>query len=143
MPKRKRTRKKVPQGPKHSLPVGFWAQVGAVFLVAVSILFIVAWFGAGGPVLEWINNAALKTVGYATYILPLLFIYVAVEVFRAEENKLPFVMRFAAALTIVWVAGFFGLMKIDACKTTVVFYDAVMNSAMLALVDSGVAAFIY
>ena len=143
MPKRKRTRKKVPQGPKHSLPIGFWAQVGAVFLVAISILFIVAWFGAGGPVLEWINNAALKTVGYATYILPLLFIYVAVEVFRAEENKLPFVMRFATALTIVWVAGLFGLMKNDAGQTTGGFVGDGVNSAMLALVDAGVAAFIY
>lgn len=143
MPKRKRTRKKVPQGPKHSLPVGFWAQVGAVFLVAVSILFIVAWFGAGGPVLEWINNTALKTVGYATYILPLLFVYVAVEVFRAEENKLPFVMRFATALTIVWVAGLFGLMKNEAGQTTGGFVGDGINSAMLALVDSGVAAFIY
>lgn len=144
MPKRKRTRKsKAPQGPKHSLPVGFWAQVGAVFLVAVSILFIVAWFGAGGPVLEWINNTALKTVGYATYILPFLFVYVAVEVFRAEENKLPFVMRFATALTIVWVAGLFGLMKNDDGQTTGGFVGDGINSAMLALVDSGVAAFIY
>lgn len=143
MPKRKRTRKKVPHGPKHSLPVGFWAQVGAVFLVAISILFIVAWFGAGGPVLEWINGMALKTVGYATYILPLLFIYVAVEVFRADENKLPFVMRFATALTIVWVAGLFGLMKNDQGQTTGGFIGDGVNSAMLALVDSGVAAFIY
>lgn len=112
-------------------------------MVAISILFIVAWFGAGGPVLEWINNTALKTVGYATYILPLLFIYVAVEVFRAEENKLPFVMRFATALTIVWVAGLFGLMKNDAGQTTGGLVGDGVNSAMLALVDSGVAAFIY
>jgi S-DNA-T family DNA segregation ATPase FtsK/SpoIIIE len=145
MPKRKRTsrKSKANQAPKHSLPVGFWAQVGAVFLVAVSILFVVAWFGAGGPVLEWINNTALKTVGYATFILPLLFVYVAVEVFRAEENKLPFVMRFATALTIVWVAGLFGLMKNDEGQTTGGFVGDGINSAMLALVDSAVAAFIY
>lgn len=111
--------------------------------MAVSILFIVAWFGAGGPVLEWINNTALKTVGYATFILPLLFVYVAVEVFRAEENKLPFVMRFATALTIVWVAGLFGLMKNDEGQTTGGFVGDGINSAMLALVDSAVAAFIY
>lgn len=112
-------------------------------MVAVSILFVVAWFGAGGPVLEWINNTALKTVGYATFILPLLFVYVAVEVFRAEENKLPFVMRFATALTIVWVAGLFGLMKNDEGQTTGGFVGDGINSAMLALVDSAVAAFIY
>ena len=112
-------------------------------MVAISILFIVAWFGAGGPVLEWINNTALKTVGYATYILPFLFVYVAVEVFRAEENRLPFVMRFATALTIVWVAGLFGLMKNDDGQATGGFVGDGINSAMLALVDSGVAAFIY
>jgi len=145
MPKRKRTSRKTKAklAPKHSLPVGFWAQVGAVFLIAISILFVVAWFGAGGPVLEWLSGVALKTVGYAMYIVPLLFVYVAVEVFRAEENKLPFVMKFATALMIVWAAGLFGLMKNDAGQTTGGFVGDAVNSAMLALVDGGVAAFVY
>lgn len=104
---------------------------------------MVAWFSAGGPVLEWLSGVALKTVGYAMYILPLLFVYVAVEVFRAEENKLPFVMKFATALMIVWAAGLFGLMKNDAGQTTGGFVGDAVNSAMLALVDGGVAAFVY
>ena len=112
-------------------------------MVAISILFIVAWFGAGGPVLEWLNDVALKTVGYGMYIVPLLFVYVAVEIFRAEENKLPFVMKFATALMIAWVAGLFGLMKNEAGETTGGFVGDAANSAMLALVDGGVAAFIY
>lgn len=145
MPKRKRTsrKKQLQKGPKHSLPAGFWAQVWAVFLVAVSILLVIAWFGAGGPVLEWVNDATQKTVGYTMYTLPILFVYVAVEIFRAEENKLPFVMKFATLLMIVWVAGLFGLMKNDAGQTTGGFVGDSINSAMLALVDSGVAAFIY
>lgn len=142
--KRKSTRgKKAATAPKHALPVGFWAQVGAVFLIAVSILFVVAWFKAGGPVLEWLHDAAMNSVGYAVYIIPLLFVYIAVEIFRAEENKLPFVVKLATALLIVWFAGIFGLMKNAEGETTGGFVGQTVNSGMLALVDSGVAAFIY
>lgn len=101
--KKKSTRgkNKKATAPQHSLPSGFWAQVGAVFLVAISILLVVAWFGAGGPVLDWLHQLALSTIGYAVYVVPLLFIYVAVEIFRAENNKIPFVVKFATALLIV------------------------------------------
>ncbi len=143
--KRKSTRKKAPvkAAPRHSLPDGFWAQVGAVFLIAISILFVVAWFGAGGPILEWLHQAAINTVGYAVYILPLLFVYIAVEIFRADNNRISFVVKFAAFLMIVWFAGLFGLMKSAEGKTTGGFIGDIANGAMLALVDSGVAAFVY
>lgn len=129
--------------PRHSLPSGFWAQVGAVFLVAISLLSVLAWFGAGGPILEWLHGVTLRGVGYAIYVVPLLFIYIAVETFRAEENKLPFVVKLATALLIVWFAGLFGLMKNDEGKATGGFVGDVVNSGALALVDVGVAAFIY
>jgi S-DNA-T family DNA segregation ATPase FtsK/SpoIIIE len=143
--KRKSTRKKAPvkAAPQHSLPDGFWAQVGAVFLVAISVLFVVAWFGAGGPILEWLHQAALNTVGYAVYMLPLLFVYIAVEIFRAENNRISFVVKFAAFLMIVWFAGLFGLMKSTEGKTTGGFIGDIANGAMLNLVDSAVAAFMY
>jgi len=146
MAKRKKSahsRGKKPAAPSHSLPTGFWAQVGAVFLIAISILFVVAWFGAGGPVLEWLYNAALGAIGYAVYVVPALFVYIAVEIFRAEENRLSFIVKFATALLIVWVAGLFGLMKNDVGKTTGGFVGSGINHIVLALVNSGVAAFIY
>lgn len=145
MAKKKNSRKKAPvkSSPQHMLPAGFWSQVGAVFLVAISILLIVAWFGAGGPVLEWLHATSLSLIGYAVYIIPLLFVYVAVEIFRAENNKLPLVMKFATALFIVWTAGLFGLMKDSAGDPTGGLVGAAANSAMLALVNSSIAAFIY
>jgi len=129
--------------PQHSLPAGFWSQVGAVGLLAVSVLFVLAWFGTGGPILEWLHDAALSSVGYAVYVIPLLFVYIAVEVFRAEENRLPFVMKLGTALLIIWFAGLFGLMKDAAGNPTGGFVGEMTNSATLALVDKGVAAFIY
>ncbi|HEY5695242.1 MAG TPA: DNA translocase FtsK 4TM domain-containing protein [Candidatus Saccharimonadales bacterium] len=129
--------------PQHSLPAGFWSQVGAVFLIAVSLLFVLAWFGTGGPILEWLHKATLATIGYAMYVIPVLFIYMAIETFRAEENRLPFVMKLATALLIVWFAGLFGLMKDSAGQPTGGFVGKLTNDGMLALVNSGVAAFIY
>lgn len=142
--KRKSTRKKAANtGPKHSLPAGFWQQVTAVALIAISILLIVAWFGAGGPILEWVQTSALDAIGYAVYVIPILFVYVAVEIFRAQSNRLPLVMKLATFLLIIWFAGLFGLMKNDAGETTGGFTGELVNSGMLALVESPVAAFIY
>jgi len=147
MAKRKkssRSRGKAKQStPQHSLPSGFWAQVGAVGLLAISVLFALAWFDTGGPVLEWLHDATLSTIGYAIYVIPLLFVYTAIEIFRAEGNKLPFVMKLATTMLIVWFAGIFGLMTDADGKATGGFVGDTVNSAALAMVNRGVAAFIY
>jgi S-DNA-T family DNA segregation ATPase FtsK/SpoIIIE len=139
-----RSRKRsAPQAPQHALPQGFWAQVGALFLIAFSLILILSWFHIGGPILDWLNTAALNTIGYATYVVPLVFIYVAIEIFRAEDNRLPFVMKLATAVSLVWFAGLFGLLKNADGKTTGGFVGDTVNSGMLMLVNMGVAAFIY
>ena len=142
MAKKKKSRKKVaPKGPSHKLPAGFWQQVAALGLIAISILLIVAWFGVGGPVLEWVQQTAMTVIGYAVYAVPLLFVYVGIEIFRAEENRLPLVMKLAAALLLVWLAGLFGLMKEQPSRGGWVGDN--VNQMMLQLVDGPVAAFIY
>lgn len=141
--KKRSTRKSAPPAPKHTLPVGFWSQVGALFLIAFSFLLILGWFHLGGPVLDWLYQAALAVIGYAVYVVPILFIYVAVEIFRAEENRLPLAMRLATGFSLVWFAGLFGLMKNAQGQTTGGFIGDIVNSGLLLLVNSGVAAFIY
>lgn len=141
--KKKRSTKRSSSQPEHQLPGGFWRQVGAVILIALSLLLVVAWFGAGGPILDWLSDASLATIGYATYVLPVLFIYLAVETFRAEKNRLPFVVKFAALLLVGWFAGLFGLMSDASGEATGGFVGNTLNSGMLALVDTAVAAFIY
>lgn len=147
MPKKKksqsRKKKSAPVAPQHSLPNGFWAQVGALILIAISILFVVSWFNAGGPVLLWLHDAAITSVGYSLYIVPILFIYVSVEIFRAENNRLPFVMKFATASAIIWFSSLFGLLKNGSGQTTGGFIGDSVNGLILQLVNSGVAAFIY
>jgi len=137
-------KKSAPQSPQHTLPAGFWSQVGAILLIAFSLLLILSWFGLGGPILDWLYTTSMSVIGYAVYVVPLVFIYVAVETFRAEDNRLPFVMKTATVLSLVWFAGLFGLLKAADGKTTGgAIGDFVNNSAMLMLVDRGVAAFVY
>ncbi len=147
MAKKKKTtrgKKAVASKPQHALPAGFWAQVGAVALIAVSILYIVAWFGAGGPVLDWVQATSLQLIGYAVYVLPILFVYVAVEIFRAEDNKLPLIMKLATGLLVVWCAGLFGLMKDNSGDPTGGWVGGLLNDhAMLVMVNTTVGAFIY
>lgn len=142
--KRKSTRKKsVSTAPKHDVPSGFWAQVGAVLLVVLSLLLVVAWFGVGGPVLEWLHKATLSMLGYAMYGLPILLIYIAVEIFRAENNRLPLAMKLAAILEVVWLSGLFGLLKTPTRPNAGGFIGDTANRAMSAMVDPGIAALIY
>jgi S-DNA-T family DNA segregation ATPase FtsK/SpoIIIE len=142
MAKRRKTKKKaVKSTPTHKLPAGFWQQVTALVLIAISVLLVVAWFGVGGPVLDWVQATALSLIGFAVYTVPILFVYVAVEIFRAEQNKLPVVMNVATALILVWFAGLFGLM--EATPSHGGWVGDNMNDLMLSLVESPVAAFIY
>lgn len=144
--KKKRSASKkrvVNNAPQHVLPDGFWAQVGAVLLIVFSLLIILGWFGLGGPVLDWLNQTTVATIGYGVYVVPIVFIYVAVEVFRAEGNRIPFVMKLATAVELVWFAGLFGLLKNDDGKTTGGFVGETVNSGMLMLANPGLAAFIY
>lgn len=112
-------------------------------MIAVSLLFVVTWFGAGGPVLDWIYQATLDTIGYAVYVIPVLFIYVAVEIFRAEENRLPFVMKLATVTSIVWFAALFGLLQKGEGTSTGGYVGDLVNSGVLTLVNAGVAVFVY
>ncbi len=142
--KKKRTPKKSSkQTPQHSLPHGFWDQVGAVALIAGSLLLVVAWFGVGGPILNWMQTAVLDTIGYATYAVPFVGLYIAIETLRAENNRLPFIVKLASVVLMVWTAGLFGLIQQADGTSAGGFIGDTANSAMLQLVNNGVAVFVY
>ncbi len=142
--KRKTKKKSAPAKPQHKLPAGFWQQVTALLLIAFSVLLIVAWFGAGGPILEWVQQTSLKFIGNAVYVVPFLFVYVGVEIFRAEQNKLPFIMKAAAVLLIVWFAGLSGLwFKTDAGEAAGGWIGNSINDLMFQLVSIPIAGFVY
>lgn len=145
MAKKKKSRKKqiVDSGPKHALPEGFWSQIGALLLIALSLLFIVAWFNTGGPVPEWLHDTTLSLIGYSLYIVPIFAIYIAIETFRSEDNKLPLQVKIASATVILWFSGLFGLIKNSSGDGSGGALGDFINSFMLAVFDTGLAAFFY
>ena len=150
--KRKRTNKSKKSLPatQHILPEGFWPQVSGVLLVVVGVLLMVAIFGAGGPFLAWLLHISMTTFGLATYILPLVCLFIAVSIFQSEHNRLPFVMKFATLLLIVWLSGLFGLMSVDPHSSTLAAQGEgggllgwVVNQGMLALLNVSTGSLVY
>ena len=149
MAKRKKHSKKVVK-PEHAVPDGFWRQTWAVVLVVLALLLIVGMFGAGGPLLDWLLGVSKTLFGVATYILPLLFVFIAVSTFRAEENRLAAVVKFASLLLVIWLSGLLGIFMTDPDSSELAQTGAggglagwLINQAMLTLVNSSVASFIY
>lgn len=144
--KKKTTKGKKPAAkatPQHVLPAGFWAQMGAVALLAVSVLLVVAWFGAGGPTINWLHAMLLGLIGYAVYALPVLFVYMAVEIFRADKNKLPLAVKIGVFAEVLWLSGLSGLFRTQNNDPAGGWLGGVANSITLGLVDKPIAIFIY
>lgn len=141
--KKRKNSKQKQSAPEFLLPAGFWQQVGAIALIALAFLLVVAWFGAGGPALQWLNDTLLQFVGYSVYLLPFLFIYLAVEVFRSENNKLSWALKLTSILLVLWLSGLSGLYTDASGNATGGFIGQVINKVMLGIVSGGVAAFIY
>ena len=111
---------------------------------------MVAIFGAGGPFLAWLLHISMTTFGLATYILPLVCLFIAVSIFQSEHNRLPFVMKFATLLLIVWLSGLFGLMSVDPHSSTLATQGEgggllgwVVNQGMLALLNVSTGSLVY
>ena len=127
----------------HELPGGFWRQVIALIMIAIAILLVLTWFGSGGSILNAIRDGGLFLIGYASYLLPALLVYLAILIFRSDDNRIPAMIWVASILTIVWFAGAFGIPTIGEANPTGGILGEVLNGAITQLVEPGVAIFVY
>ncbi len=114
MAKRKKRASKAKANKKsvqHTLPDGFWPQVGAVVLVVLALLLILGMMGSGGAFPVGTYDVTRAIFGWAIFVLPVLFIYRAVQIFRAENNKIPGVVTGGTILFVSLTAGFVQLMS--------------------------------
>ncbi len=109
----KSTKSSKSSAPKHKLPDGFWPQVWAVVLVILAFLLTLGIANTGGVFPVATKEFVAYMLGWAMYVLPLLLVFRAVQVFQAEENKVPAVVTAATVLFMVFVAGFMQLMSPD------------------------------
>lgn len=147
--KRKTIKKSKKTTAQHVLPTGFWAQVIGVVLIVAALLIVVAMFNAGGPVLGVIFNACLITIGWTTYILPILLVLVAIEIFRAEENKLSVVVPIATVLLVLWLSGFLQLFAADPKNLDQAvagsgggYFGWLLDQALLSMLSVPIAGFV-
>lgn len=141
--KGKKSAKSTKKSESYGLPVGFWAQVSAVFLIIVSFLMVLSWFDSGGSAPHFIHTHLMKFMGYTVFVMPLILIFNAVEIFRSEDNKLSGVVISSSILMVLWMSGLFGLVRNESGLYSGGFLGELSNKLMLGMVNSAVAGIIY
>ena len=141
---KKRSKAKAATPKKSTLPAGFWAQVGAVVLGFFSFFLVLGWFGYGGNIIIAIHNGLMTFMGWATYFLPAILIFICVEIFRNEQNKFPVAKTIALVFVLMFISGLFGLFKGRSGLTFGGMTGSFLNGFALQMVNSVVAVlFIY
>ena len=125
---------------KQELPGGWGQQVLALILLAISVILIATWFSGE-------QNQAYKIVfsviGNGMYVLPFLFTYLAVKIFRSEDNRLPVVVWIVSILLIAFAAGASGVSTFGEQGAHGGAVGEWMNELVLPMLGQGVAVFVY
>ena len=127
MPKKKRksSKRQTKEVPvEHELPGGFWRQIAAVLMIALAIFFVATWFGHGGN-------------GSAAYFIPAFLVYLAVKIFRSENNRVAIPVYIASLLMVVWISG------IAAIWGGGGLLGSWLNGLCMQVLDQAVVIFIY
>lgn len=134
--KRANTRKK--EAPvEYELPGGFWRQVVAILMIAVALFCVITWFGQGGTVLNNIHNFVYQGLGFGTYFIPLLLVYIAIKKLRADDNRVAIPVYFAGILMVLWISG------VGAIWQNGGIVGNWLNSLFTNVLNQGVVIFIY
>ena len=141
--KRGRRKKSEEVTNSHELPGGFWRQIMALLMICVAIVFVVTWMGKGGPVLKNVNDVFLNVFGYTTYLFPVILVYLAVMIFRAQNNRLDASVWIASTLMIFWFSGIFGVPSYGKVNPTGGVVGEGLNSVTIKALGSGVSIFVY
>ena len=122
---------------EYELPGGFWHQLFAVFMIALALFFVITWFGHGGSFLNTVHESILKGIGFATYFIPMLLVYLAVKIFRSDTNRVAIPVYIAGIFMLLWITG------IGAIWNNGGIVGDWLNSIMLKALDQGFVIVIY
>ena len=140
MPKKKRKsskRQTKEVSVEHELPGGFWRQIVAILMIALALFFVITWFGHGGTVLNVVHKFIMDGIGFAAYCIPALLVYLAVKIFRSENNRVAIPVYIASILMLLWIAG------IAAIWGGGGIVGNWLNDLAIKVLDQGVVIFIY
>jgi len=138
---RKKTTKK--STPEYELPGGFWRQILAILMLLLAVVLVISWMGDGGDLLKVTDNILNEWIGKARYLLPVLLAWLAVKIFRSDNNRLPPVMWTASILMIFWAAGVFGLSTVGQTHPNGGMVGEWLNSFIVQILNPSAAVIIY
>ena len=122
---------------EHELPGGFWRQVVAILMIALALFFVVTWFGQGGTVLNEVHKFILNALGFATYFIPAILVYLGIKKLRVDDNRIAIPVYIASILMILWISGIATIWQNGG------IVGNWLNSLMLNVLSQGVVIFIY
>ncbi len=137
---RKKNTRKTPQ---HELPGGFWRQIVAIMMLFVAVILIFTWLGDGGDLLNTTDKIFEEWIGRARYLIPALLAWLAVKIFRSDNNRLPPVMWTMSILMVLWGAGAFGLSTVGQPHPNGGIVGEWLNGFMVQILNPSVAIIIY
>ncbi len=137
--KRKKSKKRSTKEvrPEHELPGGFWRQICAVIMIALALFFVITWFGHGGTALNEIHKFFINIIGSAAYFIPALLVYLAIKIFRSEDNRVAIPVYIASFLMIFWISGIAAIWQNGGVV------GKWLNGLATNVLDQGVVIFIY
>ncbi len=122
---------------EHELPGGFWRQICAVLMMALALFFVVTWFGHGGSALKVTDEFMQSALGFGSRVIPALLVYLAIKIFRAENNRVAIPVYLASILQVVWISGAAAIWNNGGVVGTW------LNDLMLKVLDQAAVIFIY
>lgn len=125
---------------KQELPGGWGQQVFALVLIALSVVLIATWFS--GEKNE-VYRIVFSVVGNAMYVLPFLFVCLAVKIFRSEDNRLPIIVWIVSILLIAFAAGASGVSTYGQKGAHGGAIGEWLNEMFLPMFGAGAAIFVY
>ncbi len=132
--------------PTHSVPGGFWPQVGAILMIVFALLLVLGLFQVGGAFPIGVAGATRWLVGWTAFVVPILFVWQAIQIFRSPDNRVPGIMWFCTILFLMFFAGLFQLMLTDPNMRNEIDGGGaigwLVDAAMLNFLSVSVAAFV-
>ena len=122
---------------EYELPGGFWHQIMAVLMIALALFFVITWFDHGGSFLNKTHQVILQGLGLATYFIPALLVYLAVKIFRSDNNRVAIPVYIFSILMLLWISG------IGAIWHNGGIVGDWLNNIMLKVLDQGFVFVIY
>ena len=122
---------------EYELPGGFWHQIFAVLMIALSLFFVITWFDHGGSFLNNTHKILLQGIGLASYFIPAILVYLAVKIFRSDTNRVAIPVYIFSILMLLWISG------IGAIWNNGGIVGSWLNSIMTQVLDQGFVIVIY